>query len=159
MKIYALVAILVACAVTPAMAQVNKRVVPTCGSASFTTGDYTPGTVDTTGAECVTGGSSGTVTPGMLTIVPLDVATVTTGGTAVTALNAGHRNKGGFLTNPSGATVALCINEQTTASGTTTAGGLICIPPGWTYQLQPSALGVSVVTSDSSHPFGGEGFN
>lgn len=105
--------------------------------------------------------SSGNVknstSPSARTIVALDVATVTTGGTAVTALTAGHRSAGGFLYNPIGATINLCINEQTTASGTTSAGGLTCIQPGQAYTLAPSANAVSVVTSDSSHPFSGEG--
>lgn len=100
-----------------------------------------------------------TTTPTARTIIALDVATVTTGGTAVTALTAGHRTAGGFLVNPKGATIDLCINEQTTASGTTTAGGLICIAPAQSYTLAPSALAVSVITSDSSHPFGGYGLN
>lgn len=94
-----------------------------------------------------------------VTLVPLRVSTVTTGGVAVTALGAGDRTEGGFLVNPVAATVDLCINEQTTASGTTTAGALICIAGGQSYWLAPSALGVSVVTSDSAHAFGGQGFN
>lgn len=96
---------------------------------------------------------------GQRTIVALDVSTVTTGGTAVTALIAGHRTAGGFLVNPKAATIDLCINEQTTASGTTTSGALICVPPGGNYNLTPSPLAVSVITSDSTHPFGGEGLN
>ena len=99
-------------------------------------------------------------TQGALTIVALDVATVTTGGTAVTASAAGHHNKGGFLLNPVGATVNLCVNEQATASGTTSAGALFCIQPGQTYNITPNATSViSVVTSDSSHSFAGQGFN
>lgn len=100
-----------------------------------------------------------TTTPGQRTIVALDVSTVTTGGTAVTALTAGHRTAGGFLTNPKGATIDLCINEQATASGTTSAAGLTCISPGGTYNLVPTSTAVSVITSDSSHPFSGEGLN
>lgn len=107
----------------------------------------------------ISGGSGGdvTTTPGERTIIALDISTVTTGGVAVTALTAGHRTAGGFLVNPKAATIDLCINEQTTASGTTTVGGLVCIPPGGSYNLTPSALAVSVITSDSTHPFGGEG--
>lgn len=97
--------------------------------------------------------------PGQRTIVPLDVATVTTGGTAVNALIAGHRTAGGFLYNPIGATINLCINEQGVASGTTSAGALTCIQPGQSYTLAPAAGAVSVVTSDSSHPFSGYGLN
>lgn len=96
--------------------------------------------------------------PAPLPIVPLDINTVTTGGTAVTALNANHRIAGGWIQNPSTATVNLCINESGTASGTTTQGSLVCIVPGQTYTLAPSQNAVSVISSDSAHPFGGEGF-
>lgn len=97
--------------------------------------------------------------PGQRTIVPLNVSTITTGGTAVTALTPNHRTAGGYLANPKAATVDLCVNEQTTASGTTTGAqsGLYCIVPGGSYNLAPSALGVSVITSDSTHPFAGYG--
>lgn len=44
--------------------------------------------------------------PSPVVLIPLDVSTVTTGGTAVTALNAFHRNKGGWIQNPSGAAQA-----------------------------------------------------
>lgn len=99
------------------------------------------------------------VGPSSRTIVPLDISTVTTGGTPVTALNAGHRTAGGFLFNPIGATINLCINEQGTASGTTSAGALTCIVPGQAYTLAPTGAAVSVITSDSSHPFSGYGLN
>jgi hypothetical protein len=99
------------------------------------------------------------MTAAPLVLVPLDVATVTTGGTAVTALAAGHRTRGGWLQNPAGATVYLCINEQGTATGTTSAGNTTCIAPGTSYQLAPNAAAVSVITSDSAHPFSGMGFN
>jgi len=97
--------------------------------------------------------------PGARTLVPLDIATVTTGGTAVAALNAGHRTAGGFLQNPPGATINLCINEISTASGTTSAGSTTCILPGQSYALAPAAGAVSVITSDSAHPFAGFGMN
>jgi hypothetical protein len=91
--------------------------------------------------------------------VPLDLAAVTTGGAAVTALTAGHRNKGGWLFNPSVATVNLCINEIGTASGTASAGNTTCIVPGQTYRLAASPNAVSVISSDSAHPFSGYGWN
>ena len=116
----------------------------------------TPGT--TNGVQTLSGSVTNT-SPAARTIVPLDVSTVTTGGTAVTALAAGHRSAGGFLTNPKGATVDLCINEQGTASGTTSAGATTCVSPGQAYQLAATAGAVSVVTSDSSHPFSGYGLN
>jgi hypothetical protein len=98
-------------------------------------------------------------TPASVTLMPLDAAVVPTGGTAVTALAAAHRNKGGWLVNPSTATVALCINEIGTASGTASAGNLTCIAPGQTYLLTASPNAVSVVTSDSNHAFSGYGWN
>lgn len=93
--------------------------------------------------------------PGSRTLVALSVSTVTTGGTAVTAMATGARTAGGFLQNPRGATIDLCINEIGTASGTTSAGSTTCIPPGVTYIVAPAAGAVSVITSDSAHPFSG----
>lgn len=98
-------------------------------------------------------------TPGTRTLVPLDVATVTTGGTAVTALTAGHKSAGGFIQNPPSATINLCINEIGTATGTTSAGSTTCITSGQTYNLSPSTGAVSVISSDSAHPFSGYGLN
>lgn len=91
-------------------------------------------------------------------LTTLDVATVTTGGTAVNALNAGHRASGGWLQNPPTATTNLCINER--GAATTTAGGDVsCIVPGQTYLLAANGGAVSVVSSDSAHPFSGYGWN
>ena len=87
----------------------------------------------------------------------LDISIVTTGGTAVTALNAGHRLGGGWLFNPATASTNLCINEVSTAT-TTSQGDTTCIAPGSPYQLTPSDLPVSVNTSDSSHAFSGKGY-
>ena len=150
-----------------ANAQVDKAwTVTTCGTApsgfsitgsGYPAGGAYPMVMDVNGNHCTN--SSGDVGPAphVNSLVPLDISTVTTGGTAVTALNAGHRTAGGFLLNPIGATINLCINEQATASGTTSSGALTCITPGQTYFLTPSTLAVSVITSDSSHPFAGQG--
>lgn len=91
--------------------------------------------------------------------VTLDVKSVTTGGTAVNALAAGHRNRGGWLKNPDAAAVSLCINEIGTASGTVSNGDTTCIAAGQTYSISPGIGPVSVVSSDSSHAFSGMGFN
>jgi hypothetical protein len=100
-----------------------------------------------------------TETPGLRTIVPLDVSSVTTGGIAVIALTAGHRTKGGWLQNPKAAAADLCVNEIGTATGTASAGNTTCVGAGQSYNLTPSAGAVSVITSDSAHPFSGMGFN
>jgi hypothetical protein len=110
--------------------------------------------------QVVFGQFTGSTTAGSIAIVALDAATVTTGGTAVTASGAGHHNKGGWIMNPGTATVNLCVNEQAAASGTTSAGALTCIVPGQIYYIAPNATSaVSVVSSDSAHPFSGQGYN
>jgi hypothetical protein len=108
---------------------------------------------------CASGarGQNVTTFPGPLQIVTLDVKTVTTGGAAVTAIANGHRTAGGFIQNPTGA-VALCINEIGTATGATSSGDTTCIAGGATYTVAPSIGSVSVISSDSSHPFSGYGF-
>lgn len=110
-------------------------------------------------------GASGTGTlrvtsntnPDLRTLVTLDVKTVTTGGTAVTAIAAGNRTAGGFLSNPKAATIDLCINEIGTAVGTVSSGDTTCILPGQTYTVAPASTGVSVISSDSAHPYSGYG--
>lgn len=92
-----------------------------------------------------------------LTLVPLDISTVTTGGTAVTALSAGHRTAGGWIFNPAGAN-PLGINEIGTATGTTSAGNTTFIAGGQSYTLSASANAVSIISADNSHPFSGMGF-
>ncbi len=96
--------------------------------------------------------------PGQVVSVPLDIAMVTTGGTAVTAIAAGHRTAGGWIQNPSGAQVSLCINEIGTASGTASSGNTVCIGPGLSYNISPGAGAVSVISSDSAHTFAGLGY-
>lgn len=95
--------------------------------------------------------------PALRTLVTLDVKTVTTGGTAVTAIAAGNRTAGGFIQNPPSATVNLCINEIGAASGTTSSGDTTCIVPGQSYAVAPASTAVSVISSDSTHPFSGYG--
>ena len=101
---------------------------------------------------------TGSAQAATVVVLSLDVATVTTGGTAVTAIAAGHRSSGGWIQNPNVATVNLCINEKGTATGTTSAGDTICIVPGQVYLLAASGNAVSVVSSDSAHPFAGYGW-
>lgn len=95
---------------------------------------------------------------GSITKVPLDIATVTTGGTAVVALAAGHATEGGWIYNPDSATIDLCINEVATASGTTSSGSTTCVPPGTAYRIAPGTGAVSVISSDSAHAFSGYGY-
>lgn len=110
------------------------------------------------GAAGSVGGPGVTTTPGTRTLVPLDASSVTTGGTAIVALLAGHRTAGGFIQNPLGAATNLGINEIGTASGTTSAGSTTFIQPGQSYALAPSGNAVSVISSDSAHVFSGLGY-
>jgi hypothetical protein len=109
----------------------------------------------------VQGGGTGALPvgtmPSTVTVTALDLAT-TAAGSAITALNANHRLKGGFIVNPLSATTNLCINELTTAAGTTTSGATVCIKPGDSYSLAPSALPVSVIATDA-RAIGGLGYN
>lgn len=95
-----------------------------------------------------------TSTPASRAIVPLDVSTVTTGGTAVTALTAGHASAGGFIVTSNVA--GICVS-QTGAAGSATAGGTVCVAQNQPYTLVPSAAAVSVNSPASAVAFGGEG--
>lgn len=142
------------------IAQVDGRDVQTGhGTAAGTLRVELP--TDGTGVVGLNAGTNaiGNVGPASRTLVTLDVKTVTTGGTAVTALTAGHRNAGGLLCNPQSATVNLGVNEIGTASGTTSSGDTTFIVPGQCYVVSPASTAVSVITSDSSHPFSGYGLN
>jgi len=95
---------------------------------------------------------------GQVTLVALDVSTVSTGGTAVTALTSGHRAAGGWIKNPENALANLGINEQGTATGTVSSGATTFIAPGEVYYLQPASGAVSVISSVSGHAFSGVGW-
>lgn len=127
----------------------------TGSSATVKAASTVPATTDTSLVVATSPNSS----IGLRTLVTLDVKTVTTGGTAVTAISAGHRNAGGLLCNPQSATVNLGVNEIGTASGTTSSGDTTFIVPGQCYVVSPASTAVSVITSDSSHPFSGYGLN
>jgi hypothetical protein len=108
------------------------------------------------------GGSSGSPTytkPGTYTEVPLDVATTTSANTAVTALIATHRSAGGWIENPPTATTVICINTITTAAFSSGAcvGSNNAISPGQVFNIPANANTVSVVSSDATHAFSGEG--
>ncbi len=93
--------------------------------------------------------------PGSLQIVPLDIATVTTGGTAVTALNAGNAAAGGWLVTSNAA--GICVNINGVA-GTATTGDTTCVAQNQAYYIPPTFHPVSVNSSASSVNFGGNGF-
>lgn len=87
----------------------------------------------------------------------LDVSTVTTGGTAVTAITAGHAVNGAWIKNPTAATQPLCISITGTAA-TTESGGTTCVTAGQTYTVPPMTGAVSVNSTDSAHAFSGVAF-
>lgn len=97
--------------------------------------------------------------PRAVTPAALDVSTITTGGTAVTAILPGNRLYGGYLQNPVGAAQSLCIDETgATAVGTVSSGTTICIPAGGVFRVAPSPQPVSAIASDSAHVFAGSAY-
>ncbi len=92
------------------------------------------------------------------TPAPPDISTVTTSGVAVNAFSAGHCARGCYIFNPVTASVRLCGNGVTTASGTDTNAATICVVPGQSLVFPPRSGAISVVSSDSAHTFGGEGY-
>jgi hypothetical protein len=96
--------------------------------------------------------------PGPRTIIPLDVSSVTTGGTAVTALTAGHATAGGFISTNNAA--GLCVDQHTTAgTATGTPSTTVCVAVNVPFYLVPTAAAVSVNSSGSGVALGGEGLN
>jgi len=132
-------------------AQTGYIRIPTCNTASPPQGS-SQGYMDQNGNIC---GQAATK-PGGLTIIPLDIATVTTGGTAVTALNAGHAAAGGWLATANSA--GICVDQVTTAGTTTgTPSSTGCVAQNVPFYLVPSTHAVSVNSSGSSVSLGGEG--
>lgn len=102
------------------------------------------------------GGAPIPVIPGGTTIT-LDIKTVTTGAIAVNALSVGHCKYGCHIENPANASTNLCVNDIGMAAGTNTSGDNECAVPGQQVTVNPTGSAISVVSSDSAHPFGGKG--
>lgn len=127
---------------------------------TVTVGGALPAGTNSIGAVTVGGSlpagtnNIGQTTPGVLTVVPLDIASVTTGGVAVTALNAGHATAGGVLVtaNPAGMCVSLIG-----AAGTVTSGNTICVAANQPYYVPPTAGAVSANSTSSSVLLAGNG--
>jgi hypothetical protein len=106
------------------------------------------------------GGTLGAVTtkPGSRAIIPLDVSVVTTGGTAVTALTAGHAAAGGFIVtnNPAG----MCVDQSTTAGTVNgTPSTTVCVLQFESFPLTPNGGAVSVNSTGSGVAISGQGWN
>lgn len=109
------------------------------------------------GVQGVTGGVPMQTRPSTRTIVPLDVSAIGTGGTAVTALTAGHATAGGKLVTANAA--GLCVDQHGTAGTVTgTPSTTMCVPQNVVFDLVPSAGAVSV-NSTAAAAIGGEGLN
>lgn len=141
----------------------TAQVVAACSvpNSTYPVGSTQPITMDTTGRLCSGGagpGGSFLITPGPRTIIPLDVSSVTTGGTAVTALAAGHAMAGGFVETANVA--GICVDQHTAAGTVTgTPSTTACVATNVPFYIVPSAGAVSVNSSASSVSFGGEGLN
>ena len=77
---------------------------------------------------------------------PLDADTIATGGTAITAIAAGHATRGGVLASAiaSGFCYAL-VGE----AGTATSGNTVCEASGTSVSLPPTAGAVSVNATEA----------
>lgn len=86
--------------------------------------------------------------------IPLDIATVTTSGTAVNALSACHAINGGWIVS----TVAICVDQFTTAGTVTgTPSTTVCLQPNQPFYLFPSIKAVSVNANSNAAPLAGQG--
>ena len=99
-----------------------------------------------------------TTKPNQTMVIPLDVSTVTTANTAVTALSVGHRTAGGYLITANAA--GICISENGTAGVATGYSGAVqttCVVANEPYNLAPSSGAVSVNSTSNSVAFSGYG--
>jgi hypothetical protein len=96
--------------------------------------------------------------PGPLTIVPLDVTSITTGGTAVTVLGPGEHTAGGYLVTSNAA--GACFSENGTAGTATGYSGTTfttCVAANVFYPLSTSIGPVSANSSASTVALSGYG--
>lgn len=119
------------------------------------------GTVSVTAAGAATAANqtngSQVVKPAARTIIPLDVSAIVTGGTAVTALTAGHATAGGIIITANAA--GICVDQHTTAGTVTgTPSTTMCVPQNIVFNLVPNSGAVSV-NSTAAAALGGEGLN
>lgn len=131
------------------------------GAITLGAGSAAIGTVVVTSLPALPAGSNSiggvTDTPVQVTPTNLSAGTVTTGGTAVTALAAGHAAKGGWISNPLTNTGTLCISETGTA-GTANSVSTVCLPPGGTLTLPATGVAISANSTTSSLTFIGYGY-
>lgn len=80
--------------------------------------------------------------------------TITTGGTSQTLFTAATIVSGAFVTNPSTATEALCVDPTGAAATTTEAGSTFCLQKGQTFTVPAGwATAVTVNAVTTSHAF------
>ncbi len=77
---------------------------------------------------------------------PLDANTIATGGTAITAIAAGHARRGGVLA--SAIASGFCYSLVGDA-GTATSGNTICVASGTIVSLPPTTGAVSVNATEA----------
>lgn len=83
---------------------------------------------------------------------------VTTGGTAVIALNAGQARCGGEIVSNNA--VGICVDEiQSAGTITGTPSSTICVPTNVTFTLVPTANSIYINASASGVVVGGFGLN
>ena len=96
--------------------------------------------------------------PGPLTIVPLDVSTITIASTPVTVLKPGNHAAGGYLITANAA--GACFSENGTAGTVTGYVGTVfttCVAQNQSYQLSASIGPVSANSTASGVALSGYG--
>jgi hypothetical protein len=88
----------------------------------------------------------------------LDVTTVTTGGTYVTAVPAGSCTQGCYIFNFISSSNNICVSETGNA-GTSDSATTICIPPGGRYDVRSTFNAVTVNAAANGVAFGGRKYN
>jgi hypothetical protein len=132
----------------------NIAAVTVSGTASLTIQSGTGVPVLVYGQVSILGGI--TVTPRQPILVPLDIATVTTANTAVTALNAGHASAGGWLVTS--AASGICVDQVTTAGTVTgTPSTTACVGQNVPYYIIATPNAVSVNSTVGLTKFAGVG--
>ena len=87
-------------------------------------------------------------------ILPLDIAVVTTAGTAVNALAANHAQSGGWVATANVA--GICVNVRGVAT-TTSSGDTFCVAQNVIYQLPNTKNAISVNSTASGVAIAGNG--
>jgi hypothetical protein len=156
MRRFLLIAAIV-CLSAPAWAQANKKVVSTCGGVTMTVGEYTPGTVNTSGQDCVS--AAGGATPGTVIvtnpgIVGFGNLALTNASTLLSTATVGP-NSGVWPTTPA---IVDVTNDRASAGvayvcplgGTCTSANGVPVAVGQSFRFTKPATTMTMISASTS---------